>query len=283
METYNPDKYSGNRTEYQYEETNTTKYDDAYYYGGSHSAGDPGEFMNMNAGFETDGGIHMSGMKNLGRIVEQEVVAKSFLFMVVALIITAGAAFSTTPIVAIRLLTGSGFTFILLAELAIVLVSDWAISKNNAILAGILFVIYSYLTGVTFSILLLAYTGTSMVATFLVTAVMFGVMAVIGLIAKKDLTSAGSLLLMGLIGVIMASSVNLFLLKSDTADMVISIICVLLFVGLTAYDAQKIKALTAVSNEGNVLTLALMGAFQLYLDFINIFLRLLGLFGKRKN
>lgn len=240
------------------------------------------DFMNMNAGFEAGGMPVVSGMQGLKTLAAEEVVTKSFLFMVVALLITAGAALTTSPAIAIRMLTGNSFYILLFAELGIVLASNWALSRNNAILGGVLFAVYSYLTGVTFSILFLAFTGSSIAVIFIVTAILFGIMAVIGLVTKKDLTSAGNLLLMGLIGIILASTANLIFLKSGMVDTVICSVGVLIFVGLTAYDAQKIKNRVAMSDSSNVLSLALMGAFDLYLDFINIFLKLLRLFGKRK-
>lgn len=316
MQTYNPNNNQGNQTDnYQnnnynfnnsqynagpgnYYNAGNTNYDANYNYGNQYNnggqqynynnqygnAGQYGgqDFMNMDAGFEAGSMPGVSGMQGLKSLLAEEVIAKSFLFMVVALLITAGAALTTSPAVAIRMLTGNQFYILLVAEIAIVLVSNWALSKNNAILGGILFAVYSYLTGVTFSILFLAFTGSSIAVIFIVTAVLFGIMAVIGMVTKKDLTSVGNLLLMGLLGIILASLANLVFLKSGMADTIICSVGVLIFVGLTAYDAQKIKNRVAMSNGGNVLSLALMGAFDLYLDFINIFLKLLRLFGKRK-
>ena len=264
-------QYNNGGQQYNY----NNQYGNAGQYGGQ-------DFMNMDAGFEAGSMPGVSGMQGLKSLLAEEVIAKSFLFMVVALLITAGAALTTSPAVAIRMLTGNQFYILLVAEIAIVLVSNWALSKNNAILGGILFAVYSYLTGVTFSILFLAFTGSSIAVIFIVTAVLFGIMAVIGMVTKKDLTSVGNLLLMGLLGIILASLANLVFLKSGMADTIICSVGVLIFVGLTAYDAQKIKNRVAMSNGGNVLSLALMGAFDLYLDFINIFLKLLRLFGKRK-
>lgn len=294
MQTYNPNNNQGNQTNnYNYGGNNYNdgtgsyynntnydanyNYDTNYNYDANYNYGSQNQYQNPYSSSP------MSGMGNLGTIAAQEVVAKSFLFMVVALVITAVASLTTSPIVAYRMLTGSGFIILVFAEVAIVMVSNWAISKNNAVLAGVLFAAYSYLTGVLFSILFLAYTTASITIIFLVTAAIFGIMAVYGLVTKKDLSSAGSILLMGLMGIIIVSSVNLLLIKSSMVDTVISAIGVLIFVGLTAYDTQKIKNLVAVSNDGNVLSLALMGAFELYLDFINLFLKLLRLFGRRRS
>ncbi len=222
-----------------------------------------------------------SGMAGLMTIATEKVVAKSFVFMVVALVITAFAAMITSPMTAINMLTGGSFFILLIAEIAIVLISNAAIKKNNAVLAGVLYTVYSFLTGVTFSILVLAYTETSIALTFFVTAGMFAVMAVIGLTTDKDLTKIGSICLMGLVGIILASIVNIFL-GNSMFDLIISVIGVVIFVGLTAYDTQKIKQMAAYSTDMTENSLALFGAFQLYLDFINLFLKLLRIMGKRK-
>lgn len=220
--------------------------------------------------------------QNLKALLCEEVILKSFLFMVGALLITACAARTISPYIAFQLLSGVNFYILIAAELGIVFASNWALRKNNAILAGILFTAYSYLTGVTLSIIFLIYTTASIVAIFVTTAAVFGIMAVYGLVTKRDLSSIGNLCLMGLLGIILISFVNIFILKSTMLDTAISAIGVLIFVGLTAYDTQKIKKNVAASNSQNVTSLALYGAFELYLDFINLFLKLLSLLGKRK-
>lgn len=220
--------------------------------------------------------------QNLKALLCEEVIFKSFLFMVGALLITACAALTISPYIAIRLLSGVNFYILIAAELGIVFASNWALRKNNTILAGVLFTAYSYLTGVTLSIIFMVFTTASIVAIFATTAVVFAIMAVYGMVTKKDLSSIGNLCLMGLIGIILVGVVNIFFLKSTMLDTAISAIGVLIFVGLTAYDTQKIKKMVAVSNNQNVNSLALYGAFELYLDFINLFLKLLNLLGKRK-
>lgn len=219
---------------------------------------------------------------NLLRVLSEEVVSKSFIFMLVALLVTAFASVTVSPYAALRIMSGPSFLLLIVAEIAIVCISNWALSKNNPILAAVLFTIYAYLTGVTLSVLFLAYTTASLFTIFLVTAGVFGIMAVYGLVTKRDLSSAGNIFMMGLIAVIVMSLVNVFILKSTMFDTVISIVTVLIFVGLTAYDTQKIKEKVAISNDRNVLSLALYGAFELYLDFINLFIRFVQLFGKRR-
>lgn len=241
----------------------------------------PDDFMDMNSGFE-GGNPVVTTVQNVKSLLCEQVIAKSFLFMVAALIITALASVTTTPILALKMLTGQNFTILIGVELGVVILSNWAIARNNAVLAGIFFTIYSYLTGMTFSILFLLYTTASITSIFLVTAGIFGIMAIYGLVTKTDLSRVGNILMMGLLGIIIAGCVNIFILKSSMLDTIICIIGVLIFVGLTAYDTQKIKKMVAISNENNVLSLALLGAFTLYLDFINLFLKLLRLFGKRK-
>lgn len=220
--------------------------------------------------------------QNLKALLCEEVIFKSFLFMVGALLITACAALTISPYIAFRLLSGVNFYILIAAELGIVFASNWALHKNNTILAGILFTAYSYLTGVTLSIIFMIYTTASIVAIFATTAAIFAIMAVYGMVTKKDLSSIGNLCLMGLLGIILIGVVNIFFLKSTMLDTAISAIGVLIFVGLTAYDTQKMKKMVAVSNNQNVNSLALYGAFELYLDFINLFLKLLSLLGKKK-
>lgn len=219
---------------------------------------------------------------NLRETLTQEVVTKSFMFMLIALLISAFAAFTTSPYMVINLMSSGMFYVLVIAELAIVFISNWAISKNKPVLAGVLFAIYSYINGTTLSVIFLAYSGKTIISAFAVTAVTFGIMAVYGFVTKKDLTKIGNLLLMALIGVLISSFVNIIIFKSSTFDLIVDAVVILIFIGITAYDTQKIKKMIAISNDNNVLCLSLFGAFQLYLDFINIFLRVLRLMSRRK-
>lgn len=150
-------------------------------------------------------------------------------------------------------------------------------------LATILFIVYSILNGVVFSVLLLVYTMESITSVFLITAATFGLMATWGYMTEKDLSSIGSYLIFALLGIVIATVVNLFL-DSSTLHMIISYVGVLVFVGLTAYDTSQIKkALKTVENpevEGQ--KVALMGALSLYLDFVNLFIYILSILGRRK-
>jgi len=134
----------------------------------------------------------------------------------------------------------------------------------------------------TLSVIYVVFTESSIASTFLITAVMFGSFAVVGLVTKKDLTKIGSLCIMGLWGIIISGIVNVFFIRSNGFDLIVSVIAIVIFVGLTAYDMQKIKNMCAYSEVESENALAMMGAFEIYLDFINLFLRLLRLFGKRK-
>jgi len=223
-----------------------------------------------------------TGFEGIKTVATEKVVTKSFLFMFVALVITAFASLTTSPLTAIRMLTGGSFYILLIAEIAIVLASNAALKKNNVVLGGILYTVYSFLTGMTISVIYVAYTSSSIASTFFLTAVMFGGMAVFGLATKKDLTKIGSICMMGLWGIILASVVNMFFLKSSGMELIVSIIGILIFTGLTAWDVQKIKNMCEYSSIENENALAMMGAFEIYLDFINLFLRLLRIMGKRK-
>lgn len=230
----------------------------------------------------TDNTSYSAMPTTLRETLTAEVVNKSFLFMFVALAITAFAALTTSPSAAYALFEGNGFLFVVIAELAVVLISGVAIRNNKPILAGILYTVYAYLTGYTFAIFFLAFEAGSIASTFITTSLMFLVMALFGLTTKKDLSGWGSMLLMGLIGIIIAGAVNVIFVHSLGFDFVVSIIGVFIFVGLTAYDVQKIKNRVAYSTDESVLCLAMYGGFELYLDFVNLFLKLLRFMGKKK-
>lgn len=175
------------------------------------------------------------------------------------------------------------FYGLLILELAIVWGLSAAISKIPSVLAILIFLAYAALNGVTFSILFLIYTSGSIAYTFFITAAMFGATSVFGFITKMDLSRFGGILMMALFGLIIASVVNIFV-GSSPLDWIISIAGVFIFVGLTAYDTQKIKNMSvgidSSSEEGG--KASIMGALTLYLDFINLFLFLLRILGRRR-
>ena len=171
---------------------------------------------------------------------------------------------------------------IALSPLAVVMYMSFGIRGMSAARAQTMFWVFSFLMGLSLSSILLTYTGASIARVFLITATTFGAMSIYGYTTKRDLTKLGSFLMMGLIGIIIASIVNIFM-KSSMMYFVISIIGVLIFVGLTAYDTQKIKNMYLASDDSETLgKKAVMGALTLYLDFINLFIMLLRLFGQRR-
>jgi FtsH-binding integral membrane protein len=215
-------------------------------------------------------------------------LAKVFNWMAIGLGLTGLAAFLTVNSqTALQIIFGNQIVFygLIFGELGMVFYLSARIQKISAQAATALFVTYSILNGVTLSAILLLYTASSVAATFFITAGMFGAMAVYGFVTKKDLSSWGSFLFMGLIGIIIAMVVNIFL-QSSMMSWVISGIGVIIFTGLTAYDVQQITRMgeqgimdggEAVIRKG-----AIMGALKLYLDFINLFLMLLRFMGDRR-
>ncbi len=174
------------------------------------------------------------------------------------------------------------FWVAIVGEFGLVLAISAGIRRFQVGTAAALFVAYAALNGVTLSMVLLAYTGASVMKAFLVTAGTFAVTSVWATTTKKDLSGMGSFLMMGLIGLIIASLVNLFL-GSSMLDWVVSVVGVGLFVGLTAYDTQQLRAMVLeAANEVTVSKMAIFGALKLYLDFINLFIMLLRLMGDRR-
>ena len=177
------------------------------------------------------------------------------------------------------------FWGLIIGEVMLVVAISGGITRLSAQTATTLFLVYSGLNGITLSAILLIYTATSIASTFLVCAGMFGAMSVYGLTTKKDLTSWGSFLFMGLVGIILASIVNIFL-KSPAVNFVLSAIGVIVFVGLTAYDTQKLKVMGETAPLDDSLAMrrgTILGALTLYLDFINLFLMLLRFFGQTRD
>ena len=177
----------------------------------------------------------------------------------------------------------SGFKWlVMLAPLGIVFYMSFGINKMSSSKAQTVFWIFAALMGLSLSWILLMYTGKSVARVFFITSATFGAMSLYGYTTKRDLTKLGSFLMMGLIGIIIASLINIFM-KSSMMYFVISILGVLIFVGLTAYDTQKIKNMYVESDSGELIgKKAVMGALTLYLDFINLFIMLLRLFGQRR-
>lgn len=219
-------------------------------------------------------------------VAQANFITRVYAWMSGALIVTgivaAWAAF--TPAVS-QIIFGNRWVFyaLIISELLLVVYLTSVINKIDAQTATFVFLSYAALNGLTMSVIFLLYTSASIASTFYVTAGTFGAMSLYGYYTKKDLTSFGNIAFMGLIGIIIASVVNMFM-KNEMLYWVITYIGVLIFVALTAYDTQKIKAMAHISEEGSdeERKVAIMGALMLYLDFINLFLYLLRLFGKRR-
>lgn len=179
----------------------------------------------------------------------------------------------------------SGLAYIIMfAPLAFVLIMSFGINRISYPVLTVLYIAYAAVTGMSLSFILLAFTASSVLGVFITTSVLFGIMAIAGYTTKTDLTKFGSILFMLLIGVIIASVVNMLILHNSGFDLVISYVGVAVFVGLTAYDVQKLKAIGAGITYGDASAskMALMGGLTLYLDFVNLFLFLLRLFGRRR-
>lgn len=210
-------------------------------------------------------------------------LAKVFNLMTLGLALTGIIAYVTANTGLASAIIGTPvFIVLILAELGLVFYLSARVEKIQASTASALFIGYSVMNGLTLSVIFLAYTGSSIASTFFITAGMFGAMAIYGLVTKRDLSGLGSFLFMGLIGIIIASIVNIFL-QSSSVHWAISFLGVLIFTGLTAYDVQKIKRIgeEGIMAQGDEVVRkgAVMGALALYLDFINLFLMLLRFFG----
>jgi len=218
-------------------------------------------------------------------------IANVFAWMGIALAITAFTAYyfasNENLISALLNPQTGGFTMlgwiVMLSPIGFVLAMSLGFQRFSSGTLTILFGVYSIIMGASLSFILLVFTSASIFKTFAVTAGMFGIMAFVGYTTKTDLSKFGSLLFMGLIGIIIASVVNMFL-QSGTFDYIISFIGVLIFTGLTAYDVQTLKRIGAGVEYGheNTRKLVIMGALRLYLDFINLFLFLLRFLGDRR-
>ena len=177
---------------------------------------------------------------------------------------------------------GSSFWIFFIAQIGIVFFLSARVEKLAASTASMLFLAYSTLTGVTLSFVLLAYTGESVAMTFIITAGMFGSLAMYGTVTGRSLSGVGHAMFMGLIGIVLASLVGMFW-HSDALQFVISCAGVVVFAGLAAYDAQRLKAMALAAPNGATGSYAVVGALALYLDFINLFLMLLRFFGNRRD
>ena len=211
---------------------------------------------------------------------------KVYVWMTLALVITGATAYgvATSPGIQMALFSNQLlFWGLIIAEFGLVIGISAAINRLSLTTATLMFILYSVINGAMLSSIFVIYTMSSIASVFFITAGTFGVMALIGYTTKTDLTSMGKILFMALIGIIIATVVNIFL-KSSGLQMIVSYLGVLIFVGLTAYDSQKIKHMLQMAPDASETSqkLALLGALTLYLDFVNLFIYLLRIFGRRE-
>jgi len=205
--------------------------------------------------------------------------------MFAGLLVTAVTAFtvaSSQALIETLIVNRIVFWVLIFAQLGLVFYLSARVEKTSPAMAAGLFILYSALTGITSSVILLIYTGASITSTFIITAGMFGATAVFGTVTKKSLAGVGQFMFMGLIGLILASIVGIFW-QNSALQFVISVVGVLVFTGLTAWDAQRLKQMAVALPEGRVGAFAVVGALSLYLDFINLFFFLLRFTGSRRD
>lgn len=209
-----------------------------------------------------------------------KVFGKVFMWMFIGLLITflTGYVVSSNDNMLYNIFSGGTYFILIIIELVLVVYLSARIHKMQVTTARIVFILYSFVSGLTFGSIFIVFKMSSIMLIFLITAILFGIFALIGRFTKLDLTKAGTILLMMLLGIVICTFVNVFL-KNDTLDLFVSYISIIIFLGFTAYDMQKIKMLSYEFDDED--KIAIIGALELYLDFINIFIDLLRIFGKR--
>ena len=216
-----------------------------------------------------------------GDNMENRVYSKLFSWLFIGLLVTfiSGYALSLNPVLLVKILS-VGIIPICILELVVAFVMSMFINKLSPTMLKIFYLIYSIVTGITFGTIFLAYQMKTIILVFLVTSILFGLLALYGYKTKKDITKMGTVLFVALIASIIISILNIFIFKSSGLELGLSLLVIVIFLGYVAYDINKIKYLVAAFDEDKA---AVFGAFQLYLDFINIFIRLLELFGNRND
>lgn len=216
--------------------------------------------------------------------MNESILSKIFWWMCVGLLVTfaTGALLASNPMMIVRLassLGGYGLVLIMVLEVVLVIVLSARIHKMNAMTAKICFLLYAFISGISFSSVFLAYDIGSVIWVFLASSLIFALFAFLGNKTSVNLNKIGTYFLMALLAVIVCIIINIFT-QSPTFDLIISIVMIIIFMGITAYDVQSVKRLEGVMEDDN---LAILGALELYLDYINLFLQLLGLFGNSKD
>ena len=210
-----------------------------------------------------------------------ELYPKMFTWLFIGLLITFASGYALTLNIPLMLnVLSIGILPIVIAEIVIALVLGIRLAKMNHLTMKILYIVYSILTGVTFSVIFVVFEVSSLISIFIITAIIFALLAFYGYTTKRDLTKIGNIALIALIGIIVGGLLNMLIFNSSMFDTALTILGVLIFIAYIAYDVNKVKQLMLVIGEERA---AVYGAFQLYLDFINLFIRLLELFGKRRD
>lgn len=221
----------------------------------------------------------------VGDVLAQEAsrtfMARVYRWMFLALAVTGGVALYTATNEPLFMWAMQNRMLLMIGSIGMVLGLSFLAPRLSGAVAGAMFLAYSGMVGLTLSAIFYVYTQASIAQAFFVTAGVFGAMSIYGTVTKKDLTSWGSFLFMGLIGVVIAAVVNIFL-RSDMLGFLVACVSVVVFTGLTAYDTQKLRRYHASHGYGSDMTFTIVGALTLYLDFINLFLALLRLFGRRR-
>ena len=211
--------------------------------------------------------------------MKNNTISKTFLWMCFGLLVTfiTGFLVSNNDTMLKNIYGGWGYVGFVIVELILVVVLSARVMKMKPTTAKVCFLIYSFVSGLTFSSIFVYYNLNSIMLIFLVAAVIFALMAVIGYVTKVDLTKLGTYLLFGLIAIVVVSLINI-IIGSSLLAIIISVVCIIIFIGITAYDVQKIKELDSMGLPQD--NLAIYGALDLYLDFINLFIHLLSIFGR---
>lgn len=210
--------------------------------------------------------------------MNNKVLSTSFLWMAIGLLVTFATGFGVynSERILYSIFSGGMYWLFVIAEFVLVLVLSARVFKMKETTAKIMFLLYSFVSGLTFSSIFVVYEISSIIYVFLIAAAIYALFGFIGYTTKIDLTKIGTYLMMALFGIVIASMVNIFWIN-DTFTLIISIIALIVFLGITAYDVQKISKMPELPNAG------IYGALDLYLDFINIFIRLLQLFGNSRD
>lgn len=213
--------------------------------------------------------------------MENKLYSKMFMWMFIGLLVTFATGFyvSTNENMLYNIFSTGLYWVIFIAEFITVIVLSARINKMSQMAAQICFILYSFLTGLTFASIFVLFEISSIIFVFLATAIIFGIFAFIGYTTNIDLTKLGTILFMGLLGIIVVSIINIFV-GNSMLDLILCWIGIIIFVGYIAYDIQKVKQMQYMMDEDK---LAIFGALQLYLDFINLFIRLIQIFGKRND